>query len=160
MAINRVALGTRKGLLILERDSDWRVCHEAFAGSHVSIVFLDRRSGNLFACLDDGHFGNKLFRWQGFLSNTNWKSADPKFVWQELTVPKYPVGTKPGKRFDQVCPNPIALISPFDIAWSSKMTSSLSEPPAEVSICRPIVAKIGGNCMETCRPFIVWPSCE
>ena len=45
MPIERVALGTRKGLLMLERnDSEWPVVSEAFSGSHVSIVFLDRRS--------------------------------------------------------------------------------------------------------------------
>lgn len=94
MGIDRVALGTRKGLLVLSRDSTgWSVKQEAFSGSHVSIVFLDARSGSLFACLDDGHFGNKLFRWEGFTSEKNWATLDPKKVWQELPTPRYPEGS-------------------------------------------------------------------
>jgi hypothetical protein len=94
MRIDRIALATRKGLLILSHESSWRVRHESFPGSHVSIVFLDPRSGHLFACLDDGHFGNKLFRWSNFLQHENWAEADPKEVWQEQTVPKYPAGAQ------------------------------------------------------------------
>ena len=94
MSIDRVALGTRKGLLLLERNgSNWSVVHEAFSGSHVSIAFLDRRSGHLFACLDDGHFGNKLFRWSCFANQADWKTASQKEVWNEIAVPKYPEGS-------------------------------------------------------------------
>ena len=75
-------------------ESQWSVVVEAFSGSHVSIVFLDRRSGHLYACLDDGHFGNKLFRWSNFIGNENWKTADEKEVWKELPAPKYPEGSK------------------------------------------------------------------
>ena len=94
MAINRIALGTRKGLLLLSERSDWQVEHEAFSGSHVSIVFLDKRSGHLYACLDDGHFGNKLFQWSNFSEANDYQNADPKEVWKELSVPKYPEGSK------------------------------------------------------------------
>ena len=94
MSIKRIALGTRKGLLILSNESPWQVEHEAFSGSHVSIVHLNQRSGHLFACLDDGHFGNKLFRWDNFAQDDSWRDADPKTVWKELTAPKYPEGSK------------------------------------------------------------------
>lgn len=95
MGIDRIALGTRKGLLIVHQDGDeWSVANEWFSGSHVSIVFLDERTGNLFACLDDGHFGNKLFRWARFSDDEAWASREQKDVWQELTTPKYPEGAK------------------------------------------------------------------
>lgn len=95
MAIERIALATRKGLLILTPDGDhWGVRTESFSGSHVSIVFLDDRSGHLFACLDDGHFGNKVFRWNNFASTTAWADADSREVWKEVEAPKYPEGSR------------------------------------------------------------------
>ena len=96
MTIDRLALATRKGLLLLEpgNDGSWVVNHEAFSGSHVSIVFLDQRSGHLFACLDDGHFGNKMFRWSEFASDENWRQATPKETWKEIAAPQYPAGSK------------------------------------------------------------------
>ncbi len=91
----RIALGTRKGILIFEPgNGDWSVGHESFRGSHVSMVHLDRRSGNLFACLDDGHFGNKLFRWSDFLAAGNWREATQAEAWHELTAPQYPATAK------------------------------------------------------------------
>ncbi len=99
MSMQRLALGTRKGLLLMERESDaagagWSIRHHAFRGSHVSIVFRDPRSGHLFACLDDGHFGNKLFRWNEFDQTPNWRDAGANDVWQELPTPAYPAGSK------------------------------------------------------------------
>ncbi len=98
--MNRAALGTRKGIMVLERDgTDWSIGHYAFRGSHVSIVHCDPRSGHLYACLDDGHFGNKLFRWDGFLDDGNWREAKQTDVWKELPAPAYPAGSqvKPGQ---------------------------------------------------------------
>ena len=104
MAINRIALATRKGLLLLEsgKNGNWLVQHEAFAGSHVSIVFLDQRNGNMYACLDDGHFGNKVFRWSGFLNESAWREADPEQSWKEIAVPKYPDGSKRQRRGHEI----------------------------------------------------------
>jgi hypothetical protein len=96
MGIAKVALGTRKGLLIVNVEGDTcRVEHEAFLGSHVSYVFFDQRSGHLFACLDDGHFGNKLFRWNKFSeARDQLPDAEAGEVWQELAMPAYPEGEK------------------------------------------------------------------
>ncbi len=95
MAINRIGLGTRKGILILDvNDGGCDINHESFRGSHVSMVHLDRRSGNLYACLDDGHFGNKFFRWSNFLADKNSRSAMQNDVWQEVTAPQYPEASK------------------------------------------------------------------
>lgn len=95
MSVQRILLGTRKGVLIFERsDGHWEMVHHAFRGSHVSIVFLDRQSGHLFACLDDGHFGNKLFRWNAFSDCTDFAKVEEKEVWLELETPKYPEDAK------------------------------------------------------------------
>ncbi len=103
MPIQRIALGTRKGLLIGSvANGTLEVEYESFLGTHVSYVFLDSRSGHLFACLDDGHFGNKLFRWDDFGSVTDLKSADPKSVWTELAPPAYPENEKLPKGGDAV----------------------------------------------------------
>ncbi len=103
MGLNNVALATRKGLLICDvSDNRCKVVYEAFVGSHVSYVFVDPRSGHLFACLDDGHFGNKLFRWDGFATVNDLSNADPKTVWNELATPQYPEGAKLPKGDDAV----------------------------------------------------------
>ena len=92
--MNRIALATRKGILILTRSNEgWTVGHIGFPGSHASMVFLDESTGNLFASLDDGHFGNKLYRWNQFAACEEWQTSDAKSVWQELAAPAYPDGT-------------------------------------------------------------------
>lgn len=95
MAMKRIVLGTRKGIVILELiDGQWQIVQHGFRGSHVSIVFLDHRSGHLFACLDDGHFGNKLFRWNGYAECPDLKLVDSKEVWKDIGAPAYPAGAK------------------------------------------------------------------
>ena len=88
MSSDRLLLGTRKGSLILERNgSGWRLQREAHLGARVSYAMVDSRTGELFACLDHGHWGAKLSR-----------SRDAGETWQELPAPKYPEGEelKPG----------------------------------------------------------------
>ncbi|MEM7456919.1 MAG: glycosyl hydrolase [Planctomycetota bacterium] len=110
MAIERLALATRKGALILKRNgADWRVVHEGFPGCHVAIVFLDRRSGHLFACISDGHFGTKLHRWAEFANSITVDSSDPQEVWKELTAPAYPEGSKLADGKDAVLKYPWAM---------------------------------------------------
>lgn len=83
-ASNRIALGTRKGLLILEQRADgWSIVQEEFLGIPTSFAMRDTRSGNLFACLDHGHWGNKFHR-----------SSDDGKTWTELATPKYPAGAQ------------------------------------------------------------------
>lgn len=95
MSIKRFALGTRKGIMVWEKSgSEWSLGHFAFRGSHVSIVHLDPRSGHLYALLDDGHFGNKLFRWDNFADDPNWRSASQSDAWKELPTLVYPEGSR------------------------------------------------------------------
>lgn len=95
MTNERILLGTRKGLIILEYvDGNWERIHHAFRGSRVSIVFLDERSGHLFACIEDGHFGDKLFRWNRYSECKSVSDVDSKEIWQDIGAPEYPAGSK------------------------------------------------------------------
>src|SRR5690349_4807612 len=77
---NTLLLGTRKGLLILEPAADsWRVARHTHCGTPVSYAALDPRTNTLWACLDHGHWGQKLER-----------STDGGESWTEVTAPKYP----------------------------------------------------------------------
>ena len=79
---HHLLVGTRKGLVIYERDSNgWRVQSEHFAGIPVSYACEDTRNGTLWALLDHGHWGTKLHR-----------STDKGNTWEELPAPKYPEG--------------------------------------------------------------------
>jgi hypothetical protein len=75
----RLVVGTRKGLFILERDRDWRITQTAFMGDPVSSVLADARDDTLYAALNLGHFGVKLHR-----------SQDGGSHWEEIAVPAYP----------------------------------------------------------------------
>jgi photosystem II stability/assembly factor-like uncharacterized protein len=79
---NSLILGTRKGLLILERNGkDWQLACEAHRAIPVSYAFTDKRTGILWAGLDHGHWGQKLHR-----------SRDMGASWEEIPAPKYPEG--------------------------------------------------------------------
>lgn len=85
---DRIVLGTRKGLLVFERNGQgWKLTREGHLGARVSYAMVDSRTGHLFACLDHGHWGAKLSR-----------STDDGQTWQELAAPAYPEGEelKPG----------------------------------------------------------------
>jgi hypothetical protein len=82
----KLMVGTRKGLLIYEKDDvGWHVHSEHFVGIPVSYAGRDHRHGTLWAMLDHGHWGTKLHR-----------SIDGGSTWDEIPAPKYPEGaTRP-----------------------------------------------------------------
>lgn len=100
---NRLLLGTRKGLLILNKNGvDWAVESEHFEGVPVSHAMRDHRTGMIWACLDHGHWGTKLHR-----------SADDGATWEEIEVPKYPDGaTRPPDDKDPATTSYIWLVQP------------------------------------------------
>ncbi|HLY57028.1 MAG TPA: hypothetical protein VKS60_15800, partial [Stellaceae bacterium] len=58
----RLYVGTRKGLFELaRRNGSWDIVGTRFLGDPVSAL-LPERDGGLFAALDLGHFGAKLWR--------------------------------------------------------------------------------------------------
>jgi hypothetical protein len=74
---NRLHVGTRKGLFeIARRNGTWDVADVGFLGDPVTAVLAD--GDRLYAALDLGHFGTKLWRRTG--------SSD----WQELAAPIFP----------------------------------------------------------------------
>ncbi len=79
---NKVLVGTRKGMLVLERNgSSWKITSDHFLGIPVNLVFEDERNGTWWVALDHGHWGNKLHR-----------SDDKGKTWSEITAPQYPEG--------------------------------------------------------------------
>ncbi len=75
-------LGTRKGLIVYERKpSGWSLTRVAHAGIPVAYAAADSRDGTMWACLDHGHWGQKLSR-----------SRDHGATWEEVPAPKYPDG--------------------------------------------------------------------
>ena len=93
MAVDRLHVGTRKGLFeIARKNGTWQVSDVWFLGDPVSALATDSKS-NLLAALDLGHFGAKLWR------------RDKKGAWSELGVPAFP--TKPENAADD--PHPWSL---------------------------------------------------
>lgn len=89
MTPQQLILGTRKGLLIYERNGkSWEIVNESHVGAQVTYAAVDPRTHRLYACLQHGHWGPKLQC-----------SEDQGKTWRELPVPKYPEGVeyKPGK---------------------------------------------------------------
>lgn len=79
---DRLILGTRKGLLILERNGGgWNIACEAHRAIPVSYAATDPRTGVLWAGLDHGHWGPKLHR-----------SRNMGVTWEEVAAPAYPDG--------------------------------------------------------------------
>jgi hypothetical protein len=75
---DRLQVGTRKGLFeVARRDGAWEVVDAQFLGDPVSAVLADD-SGTVFAALDLGHFGAKLWR------------RDRAGAWRELASPMFP----------------------------------------------------------------------
>ncbi|MGV3720327.1 MAG: WD40/YVTN/BNR-like repeat-containing protein [Actinomycetota bacterium] len=73
-------LGTRKGLLTLQRGAEgWRVARHSHVGTPVAYAATDPRTGTLWACLDHGHWGQKLER-----------SRDGGETWEKVASPAYP----------------------------------------------------------------------
>lgn len=79
---DKLLIGTRKGLLILDRNgADWAIESAHFEGIPVPYAMHDPRSDTLWVSLDHGHWGGKLHR-----------SRDLGATWQEVAAPKYPEG--------------------------------------------------------------------
>ena len=73
----RLHVGTRKGLFELaRRDGAWDIVETHFLGDPVSAVLAE--GDTLYAALDLGHFGAKLWR------------RDPGGTWRELATPAFP----------------------------------------------------------------------
>src|SRR5215467_6364395 len=85
---DRLHVGTRKGLFELVRSNGgWEIVNVRFLGDPVSAV-LAEPDGSLYAALDLGHFGAKLWR------------RDPAGEWSERAVPgRLWAGTMPGGLF-------------------------------------------------------------
>lgn len=81
---NTLLVATRKGLLIFNRGANgWEFRKDEFLGARVSYACADPRNGRLWACLDHGHWGNKLHF-----------SDDQGDSWTEIPTPVYPDGEK------------------------------------------------------------------
>lgn len=58
----KLILGTRKGLIILqEKSSGWQMIHHVFPGVPFSYAMQDHRTSRIWACADHGHWGQKLY---------------------------------------------------------------------------------------------------
>ena len=81
-------LGTRKGLLVFVWRDGWRFVAEHFIGIPVAYATEDERTGFWWACLDHGHWGQKLHR-----------SRNRGVSWEEMPAPAYPPGAevRPGQ---------------------------------------------------------------
>ena len=85
----RIVLGTRKGLVELQRAANgWAMAQLSFGGDPVSITLHDSRDGTDYAALNLGHFGVKLHRRDAGASE-----------WTEVAVPTYP--EQPPERKDE-----------------------------------------------------------
>ncbi len=81
---NTLMLGTRKGLVTYERSANgWKLKDTSFLGIPVSLTHVDSRDGTWWACLDHGHWGQKLHR-----------SLDQGKNWEEVEAPKYSEGAE------------------------------------------------------------------
>lgn len=90
---NRIYLGTRKGLFIVERagTGSWRLGPVSFPGVQVPMLLPDERDGTVYAAVEHGHFGTKFQA-----------SHDGGLTWEERTCPAYP--PKPEGAADILCP--------------------------------------------------------
>jgi len=90
---DRLHVGTRKGLFELSRrNGAWEIADAHFLGDPVSAV-LAAGEGAVYAALDLGHFGAKLWRRAG------------AGAWREIGVPAFP--PKPADAGDD--PHPWSL---------------------------------------------------
>lgn len=77
---DRLLVASRKGLFILHRRAGgWQLTAPHFIGEPVSMALADPRDGTLYAALNLGHFGVKL-----------WRSRDGGAHWEACAVPVYP----------------------------------------------------------------------
>lgn len=78
---DRLVVATRKGLFVLQRNRVglWHQEESHFLGEPVSMALADPRDGTLYAALNLGHFGVKL-----------WRRMHGSTGWEECAVPTYP----------------------------------------------------------------------
>ncbi|MDF3838893.1 exo-alpha-sialidase [Cupriavidus basilensis] len=78
---DQLLVGTRKGLFMLRRDSAgaWQTESVHFLGEPVSMALADARDGAVYAALNLGHFGVKL-----------WRRRAHDAAWEACAVPVYP----------------------------------------------------------------------
>ncbi|MEL6589335.1 MAG: sialidase family protein, partial [Bacteroidota bacterium] len=87
--MNRILLGTQKGLVIFARgEKEWYCERSLFVGLPVTMVYPDPRNGHWWVGIAHRHWGQKLHR-----------STDQGQNWEEIKVPRYPKGAeiRPGK---------------------------------------------------------------
>src|SRR3954447_7993257 len=90
---NWLCIATHKGLFeVVRRYGGWEIADAHFLGDPLSAV-LANSDGALYAALDLGHFGAKLWR------------RDPGESWRELPIPAFP--PKPEEAGDD--PHPWSL---------------------------------------------------
>ena len=76
----RFHVATRKGLFTVDsKRSGWEVSNASFLGDNCTLVAHDRRTGDLYAALNHGHFGIKMHR-----------SPNSGKTWTEIAAPIYP----------------------------------------------------------------------
>ena len=81
---DQLILGTRKGVVILDRLQDrWKARPIAHPGVPIAYACADPRDGTLWAALDHGHWGSKLSR-----------STDGGKTWADSGQVKYPEGAR------------------------------------------------------------------
>lgn len=77
---SKLYLGTRKGLIHVERGADgWQIVRDSFLGVPVPMLLPDTRDGKLYAAVEHGHYGTKMQA-----------SKDDGVTWEEIAVPVYP----------------------------------------------------------------------
>ncbi len=80
MRKDRLVLGTRKGLIVLQQNGrKWESLNFVFPGVPFSYAMVDPRTNILWACADHGHWGQKLYR-----------SHDGGATLEEVAAPAYP----------------------------------------------------------------------
>ncbi len=111
---DRCYVATRKGLFTVDRGaSKWSINRATFVGDNVTLAIEDRRSGNVFAALNHGHFGIKVHR-----------STDHCETWTEISAPTYP----PMPEGYVPKPNPFTGKAPD---WSLKLIWGLASGGAD-----------------------------
>jgi hypothetical protein len=119
---DRLHVGTRKGLFeIARRGGGWEIVDAHFLGDPVTAVLTDA-DGTLYAALDLGHFGAKLWRCAPH-------SKTGMGAWREIAVPAFP--PKPAGADDD--PHPWSLgkiwaLEPGGVAgrlWAGTMPGGL-----------------------------------
>lgn len=112
---DRLLVASRKGLFILHRRAGgWQLTAPHFIGEPVSMALADPRDGTLYAALNLGHFGVKL-----------WRSRDGGAQWEACAVPVYP------PQPEAADPPPPAPDQPPAAPWSLQQIWSLEAGGAD-----------------------------